>query len=124
MQKKEIVPMLGMTIDEWHATLQRGMDRKEVEVTWREKIAAALIALHLPEERWAARKRLDDVLRGHPSEKERYARAVEIMIQLIPAGLQKSLRPKGHLLTSASRNYLSEHDLLYLAINGIFEVAR
>ena len=124
MQKKEIVPMLGMTIDEWHATLQRGMDSKEVEVTWREKIAAALIALYLPEKRWEARKRLVDVLRGHPSENERFTRAVEITIQLIPAGLQKALGPRGHLLASVTRNYRSEHDLLYLAIKDILEVGR
>jgi len=124
MQKKEIVPMLGMTIDEWHETLQRGMDCKEVEITWREKIADALIALHLPEERWEARQRLVDVLRGHPGENERFARAVDTMIQLIPAGLQKALGPRGHLLASVSRSYRSEHDLLYLAMKNIFEVGR
>ena len=112
----EIIPMIGMTLDEWSDVLQKGMDRKKVEDEWRETIAQQLETMDLTGENLSVRQRLLGALRNDPDIDARFARAVKIMIELIPLGLKRTLGIKGHLLGSVSREYHLEHELLWRAI--------
>lgn len=112
----EIIPMLGMTLDEWHRILHRAMETKKTKDEWWETIALQLETMELTDETASVRQRLVRALRYDSGITERDARAVKIMMELIPLGLNRTLGVRIHLLASVSREYKSEHDLLCRAI--------
>lgn len=115
-ENNEIIPMLGMTLDEWHRVLHQATENKKKEDEWRETVALQLETMKLTDVTGSVRQKLLRELRKNSSTSDRYARAVKIMMELIPLGLNRSLGARIHLLASVSREYKAEHDLLVRAI--------
>lgn len=121
MSEKEIIPMIGMSIEDWRDHLSSVMHHQEIEAALRKRIIEELINLKSQETSSPECDRLIDYLVNYTLSSDRYSRAMRMLLQYLPRLFVGGLGVQRHLLASIRREFKAEHDLIFTALSKIYK---
>lgn len=124
MNKKsdpEIIPMIGMTLDDWRSHLGTVMQHQAAEAELRKRIVEEIRKKCIKSGSSAECDRLIEFLDNYSLASDRYSRAIRILLQYLPRVLTGGLGQQVHLLASVSREFPIERDLIYEALSKIMK---
>ena len=121
MSEKEIIAMIGMSIEDWRDHLSSVMHHQEIEAALRKRIIEELINLKSQETSSPECDRLIDYLINYTLSSDRYSHAMLMLLQYLPRLFVGGLGVQGHLLASIRREFKAEHDLIFTALSKIYK---
>jgi hypothetical protein len=121
MSEKEIIPMIGMSIEDWRDHLSSVMHHQETEAALRKGVIEELINLSSQDASSPECDRLIDFLINYTLSSDRYSHAMRMLLQYLPKLFVGGLGVQGHLLASIRREFQAEHDLIFTALSKIYK---